>query len=521
MSLTKVTYSMINGAWLNVLDFGADPTGTVDSTAAIQSALDADGDVWFPAGQYIITDSLKLSHSKRIKGEGGPQVNAGGPFVPGSIRTQCAILPRVAGNLSSLGNYPVFVNKTGTSGRQYNIEGFNIFWENVTPGAADSATKGNRYGFRFVPDGVAQYAAPYSTFTDIEINGAWYVYYDNSDNYLNKFKSVIGRFCRFGFFKRLGTLMHFEECSNSIGVQGFHFDNTVSPILINCAADTLTPDASTPGVAANYFVDCNTITIIGWDAEDADINGDSYSYMNFTRVTGSVQGFTGIANVLNCTSGQFVSWFLVTDNSEITIFGFNRKFVETTPFKFDGTAGNVATIRCIGGSRCVLIASDVRAPTDGTPTNRYSLFGTGGFITPIQSIYDSQNVITGVEITGNTINAATINLTTTLTVGTQFQLGDLPVRVNRADDHVGASIFPSIFGDVPITGKLHAVELGTGNYLIADLFKAGTASSVVVTVTANSGLTFSAANNAGAVTLAGFTSSGNVRMKSFIYDISN
>lgn len=41
MALTKVTYSMIEGAPVNVLDFGADPTGLTDSTAALQSALNA------------------------------------------------------------------------------------------------------------------------------------------------------------------------------------------------------------------------------------------------------------------------------------------------------------------------------------------------------------------------------------------------------------------------------------------------------------------------------------------------
>lgn len=40
MSLTKVSYSMIAGAEVNVLDFGADPTGVADSTAALQAAID-------------------------------------------------------------------------------------------------------------------------------------------------------------------------------------------------------------------------------------------------------------------------------------------------------------------------------------------------------------------------------------------------------------------------------------------------------------------------------------------------
>jgi len=55
MSLTKVSYSMISGAIANVLDFGADPTGVADSTAAINAALVAADVVYLPAGNYKVS----------------------------------------------------------------------------------------------------------------------------------------------------------------------------------------------------------------------------------------------------------------------------------------------------------------------------------------------------------------------------------------------------------------------------------------------------------------------------------
>lgn len=67
MSLTKVSYSMITGAPVNILDYGADPTGTNDSTAAIQAALDAvtdGGEVIFPPGTYLVSGNGSLLQPK-------------------------------------------------------------------------------------------------------------------------------------------------------------------------------------------------------------------------------------------------------------------------------------------------------------------------------------------------------------------------------------------------------------------------------------------------------------------------
>lgn len=63
MSLTKVSYSMITGAPFNVLDYGADLTGSADSSAAIQAAITAAGEngmVFYPAGTYKISASVNL-----------------------------------------------------------------------------------------------------------------------------------------------------------------------------------------------------------------------------------------------------------------------------------------------------------------------------------------------------------------------------------------------------------------------------------------------------------------------------
>lgn len=72
MTLTKVSYSMIEGNIVNVLDFGADPTGINDSTSSLQTAINASvGQVVFvPSGTYKLTSVLQIIPGVSLVGEG-------------------------------------------------------------------------------------------------------------------------------------------------------------------------------------------------------------------------------------------------------------------------------------------------------------------------------------------------------------------------------------------------------------------------------------------------------------------
>lgn len=60
MSLTKASFSMIDGAVVNVLDYGADNSGVNDSASAIQTAIAASADktLYFPDGTYLINSPV-------------------------------------------------------------------------------------------------------------------------------------------------------------------------------------------------------------------------------------------------------------------------------------------------------------------------------------------------------------------------------------------------------------------------------------------------------------------------------
>jgi len=55
----------------NVINFGADPTGSSDSTAAIQGALDSDYAVFVPPGTYRLDSGLSINKPKLIECFGG------------------------------------------------------------------------------------------------------------------------------------------------------------------------------------------------------------------------------------------------------------------------------------------------------------------------------------------------------------------------------------------------------------------------------------------------------------------
>ncbi|TSD68142.1 glycosyl hydrolase family 28-related protein [Aeromicrobium piscarium] len=54
----------------NVLDYGARGDGLADDTAAIQAALDAGGDVYLPAGIYLVSDELRVGSYTTLRGCG-------------------------------------------------------------------------------------------------------------------------------------------------------------------------------------------------------------------------------------------------------------------------------------------------------------------------------------------------------------------------------------------------------------------------------------------------------------------
>ena len=96
MSLTKVSNSMITGAFANVMDFGAVGNGTTDDTVAINAAIasiytgtNGGGTVFFPRGNYLTTSTIYLPQSIILLGTG----RRPGPITgnPANVEGSCII----------------------------------------------------------------------------------------------------------------------------------------------------------------------------------------------------------------------------------------------------------------------------------------------------------------------------------------------------------------------------------------------------------------------------------------------
>jgi hypothetical protein len=119
MSLTKASYSIINGAPINVLDYGAVGNGTTDDTVAIQAAIDAAAVnnqlLYFPTGTYRVVDTLTIYSGTSISGDQswaffasyGPTLASQIKFEPTVINTDLFVI----GDNPNIGTTPGFYSK--------------------------------------------------------------------------------------------------------------------------------------------------------------------------------------------------------------------------------------------------------------------------------------------------------------------------------------------------------------------------------------------------------------------------
>ena len=172
MSLTKVSYSMITGSPVNVLDYGADSTGATDSRAAIQAAIDAamptNGAVYIPNGTYLVSTTLNCRNAT------GNSVSIIGETRLGTI---------ISSTITSL--IPVFKFANSTASEAWGSGVQNVTIKKI----------GSRFGIGILCEGVVGTQITNVTFSNLSIGLA--LWNTNAGDYTEqiKFNETFFLFC--------------------------------------------------------------------------------------------------------------------------------------------------------------------------------------------------------------------------------------------------------------------------------------------------------------------------------------
>ena len=133
----------------NVINYGADPTGVLDSTAAIRAAVATGRRVYIPRGQYTITDAITISTGQIVEGD-GPRA------------TLLTIPPGF--NMSALG---VFVLATST--KEQDVEIRDLWIRFSQPDFAGMA----RANITQYPAAINTVSGNRAKFINLQITNAW------------------------------------------------------------------------------------------------------------------------------------------------------------------------------------------------------------------------------------------------------------------------------------------------------------------------------------------------------------
>lgn len=147
MALTKVTYSMINGSSINVLDYGAVGNGSTDCSVAITNALTACpeyGTVVFPSGTYVINSTITVPKNNiTIDGQGAR-------FLAKASTNFEYVLVAVSKTNIKVKNLVVDVNQINRISGQ-NIRFMGMGFTGCTDSSFENCTVSNALGYNSIP----------------------------------------------------------------------------------------------------------------------------------------------------------------------------------------------------------------------------------------------------------------------------------------------------------------------------------------------------------------------------------
>jgi hypothetical protein len=402
MSLTKVSFSMIDGDVVNVFDYGAKGDGVTDDTAAVQAALNAGSGktVYFPEGQYIVSSPL-------------------------SVKTRTYLLGEQRGQLSGF-----------TTGRQ------NYFGDYVS-GTLIKYT-GEWACFELIGDGTANGRVELCQFENLALWGAPLTVTTVFADYKPKHFNSRGWACHYGGGHKWINcwFTSFGYAGIEIGIQGTYRGVTYEAHKSGAGRPTnckITNCYSSNVFGYGLVAYTEQLDVKGWESDSFTINSNTYSGFQNPVSLDYETGAVYLANSVNCqfqaclfegdsgrSSGVNLLRYVVDGSSSIP--SYNR-FVNCL---FCGNIYGLQISR-IGG--VTAIETHVVSCTFDSANN-----SSGGGSPPIAGCWDNaqQSVISANSFRGNAATQALYAGGTEGTVsGNVFFQCLLPITSNYRNLFVG------------------------------------------------------------------------------------
>lgn len=255
MSLTKASYSMISGAVANILDYGADPTGVADSTAAITAAIAASSCVYIPQGTFKIT-ALSINKTNfYMYGCGDSSVLQ---------TTAAANIAISVGDVSSTENVTL---------RQFKIQGNSSNQGGIQIGTATNYVAWILLDELTIRDirnaSINNYGLRLRSVQELEVRNCRFL-----NNYYNVYRSNEGY--------TTATLFCGKKSYCGGGAFGFYFNGSVSDITIR---DYIVESNSAEGISSDFYQNDLIISDCYFEENCTGGTGNGHIYVTGNSVT--------------------------------------------------------------------------------------------------------------------------------------------------------------------------------------------------------------------------------------------
>lgn len=356
MSLTKATFSMIEGAPTNVLDFGAVGNGTTDDTAAIQAAINAQpatgGSVYFPIGTYRITAALTWAGKASLK-LFGDHAGRDGVNKAAAILCDTVGIVMLDGRDSlhcQIQGLMLLGNSKAAYGIRLGIPTTHDQFVQIRDVVIESCNQGAGFGLSLSNNASGSGSVTDSTFTNLTVN----LCKQGVDNY-GQNNSFFG--CTIASNTVAGLVIRSFSQSNWYGgiFSGNNFDlllesggqaqsQNMNNVWFEQCSSAIVGIVSSVGTATFMFNGCSLNTSVGATA-----------LMNFTSIGGTVTIIGGV----NFPAGASASNIITDANGTYVVMNYTEG--SGIPITFSGT-GRVYNLR---KSKWIVDNLTVRGEIDG------------------------------------------------------------------------------------------------------------------------------------------------------------